>query len=82
MASPNENAIVAGIVAGRIFGISGAAERLGISVSTLKRGWPKGDYPAPIRTSNSRIGFLESDIIRWQRERIAERDARVMQKSA
>jgi len=82
MALPNEDGIVSGATAGRIFGIAGAAERLGVSVSTLKRGWPEGRYPAPIRTSASRIGFLESDILRWQRERVEERDARALQKSA
>ncbi len=67
---------------GRIFGASDAAARFGVSFSTLKRGWPKGIYPAPIRVSENRIGWLEADILIWQRERVAERDARTMQKSA
>lgn len=70
------------ILACRIFGAADAAERLGISVSTLKRGWPKGVYPAPIRISEHRIGWLESELARFQSERVAERDARVMHKSA
>ena len=74
MALPTEDAIIAGSIAGRIFGAAGAAERLGVSVSTLKRGWPEGRFPPPIRTSESRIGWLETDIIRWQRDRVAERD--------
>lgn len=78
----SQERILDGSVAGRIFGAAGAAERLGVSVSTLKRGWPIGRYPSPIRTGENRIGWLEVDILRWQRERVAERDARAMLRSA
>lgn len=61
--------------AGRIFGLRKAADLLGVSISTLKRGWPEGRFPAPIRTSIDRIGWLESEILAWQRARIADRDA-------
>lgn len=64
---------------GRIFGAAEAAACFGVSFSTLKRGWPVGRFPAPIRVSQNRIGWLEVDIARWQRERIAERDARVVE---
>lgn len=67
---------------GRILGAADAAARFGVSFSTLKRGWPVGKFPAPIRVSENRIGWLEVEIDRWQRERIAERDARVTEKAA
>lgn len=60
---------------GRILGAADAAARFGVSFSTLKRGWPAGKFPAPVRVSENRIGWLEVEIDRWQRERIAERDA-------
>lgn len=77
-----DNASASDVVACRVFGAAGAAERLGVSVSTLKRGWPRGIYPAPIRISEHRIGWLESELAQFQRERVIERDARAMQKSA
>lgn len=79
---PNTNSSASNVLACRIFGAADAAERLGISVSTLKRGWPKGVYPAPIRISEHRIGWLESELAQFQNERVAERDARALQKSA
>lgn len=63
---------------GRIFSATDAAARFGVSFSTLKRGWPLGKFPAPVRVSENRIGWLEVEIDRWQRSRIAERDARAM----
>lgn len=64
-------------VVGRILGAADAAARFGVSFSTLKRGWPVGKFPAPIRVSENRIGWLEVEIDRWQRDRIAERNARM-----
>ncbi len=55
--------------ASRVFGISDAAERFGVSTSTLKRGVKKGTFPAPIEISERRVGWLERDIVTWQQQR-------------
>ena len=36
-----------------------------------------GRFPAPIRLSDNRIAFLESEINSWIEARIAERDSKV-----
>lgn len=81
-AAKDEAANTSEVVVGRIFGAADAAACFGVSFSTLKRGWPVGKFPAPIRVSENRIGWLEIDIARWQRERIAERDARTTEQAA
>jgi prophage regulatory protein len=35
----------------------------------------EGRFPKPVRLSTRRIAWLESEIIAWQQERIAERDS-------
>lgn len=36
----------------------------------------KGEFPKPIKLGERAVGWLESDIERWQAERIAERDGK------
>ena len=43
--------------------------------STLKRRWPLGDFPAPIKICAGRIGWLEAEILKLQVGRAKERDA-------
>jgi predicted DNA-binding transcriptional regulator AlpA len=62
--------------AGRILKLAHAAALFGVSPSTLKRRWPKGDFPAPIRICPGRVGWLEAEILKWQAARAEERDAR------
>jgi predicted DNA-binding transcriptional regulator AlpA len=82
-AAPSE-AIITGTSAGLIFKLADAAARLGVSESTLKRGWPTGEFPAPVRltSSGTRIGWLEREILRYQNEKAAERDAALAKKSS
>jgi predicted DNA-binding transcriptional regulator AlpA len=65
--------IIKGAAAGRILKLAHFAALLGISPSTLKRRWPLGDFPAPIKICAGRIGWLEAEILKWQVGR--ERDA-------
>jgi predicted DNA-binding transcriptional regulator AlpA len=67
---------IKGAAAGRIFKLAHAAALLGIHPSTLKRRWPLGDFPAPIKICPGRIGWLEVEILKWQAFRAIERDAR------
>lgn len=36
----------------------------------------RGDFPAPVRLSERRKGWIESELIAWQQQRIAGRDRR------
>ena len=48
-----------------------AAERAGISVSTLKRLEAADDFPARFPVTPGRVGYLESEVDHWISERVA-----------
>ncbi len=52
-----------------------AADRAGFSISTLKRLEAAGDFPAKVKISPARVGYLESEVDRFISERVAQRDA-------
>jgi prophage regulatory protein len=35
----------------------------------------RGEFPRPIRIGLNRVGFVESEVDEWLRNRVAERDA-------
>jgi len=35
----------------------------------------EGKYPAPVRLSERRKGWLEDELVKWQQKRLAERNA-------
>ncbi|MER9005920.1 AlpA family transcriptional regulator [Mesorhizobium sp. M0862] len=35
----------------------------------------KGEFPKPVPLSARSVGWLESEILKWQEDRIAQRDA-------
>jgi prophage regulatory protein len=39
-----------------------------------------GTFPPPVRLSARRLAWLETDVARWQQERIAERDRKRVSK--
>jgi prophage regulatory protein len=41
-----------------------------------------GTFPAPIKIGPKAVGWLESEIIAWQKARIAERDQRASERQA
>ena len=59
----------------RILSIRQAAEKIGVSVSTLKRLLAVDAFPGKINVTERRIGFLESEVDAFIAERVAERDA-------
>lgn len=48
----------------------------GLPTSTIYEQMSKGLFPKPVRLSPRLVGWLQSDIAKWQQDRIAERDAR------
>ncbi len=48
-----------------------AADRAGISVSTLKRLEAADDFPARFSVTPGRVGYLESEVDQWISERVA-----------
>lgn len=46
----------------------------GLSRSTLYDLMATGRFPRPIKLGGKAVGWLERDILAWQRDRIAERD--------
>ncbi len=52
-----------------------AANRAGFSISTLKRLEIEGAFPAKVKISAGRVGYLETEVDVWIAERVTERDA-------
>ncbi len=52
-----------------------AADRAGISISTLKRLEDGKQFPARVQITAARVGYVEDEVDGFIAERIAERDA-------
>ena len=50
-----------------------AAAQCGISVATLKRLESAGRFPAKVRISDNRIGYLSQELDNWIKERAGAR---------
>ncbi len=50
--------------------------RTGLKRSTLYDLIAAGEFPKPIPLGKRIVGWLESEVSDWQRERVAERDER------
>lgn len=48
--------------------------RTGIPGSSLYEMMAKGSFPKPVRVSPRRVGWIESEVDEWQKQRVAERD--------
>lgn len=48
--------------------------RTGVSRTSIYRMFDKNQFPRPVNLSESRIAFVESEVIAWQAERLAERE--------
>lgn len=46
----------------------------GLPRSTLYELMARGTFPKPIRLGARAVGWLETEIVAWQRARVAERD--------
>lgn len=46
----------------------------GLKRSSLYEAIAKGRFPKPVPIGERAVGWLESDLLDWQRARIAERD--------
>ena len=46
----------------------------GLPRSTIYELMARGTFPKPIRLSARAVGWLEAEILAWQKARIAERD--------
>lgn len=58
----------------RLLSTRQAAGRLSVSVSTLKRLAAQGTFPAKVKISAGRIGYVEAEIDRWIEGRATARD--------
>ncbi len=47
---------------------------VGLSTSTIYEKMALGKFPKPVPLSGGAVAWLESEIVAWQRARIAERD--------
>lgn len=45
------------------------------SAMHLRRLWKVGKFPKPIKLGENRLGFIESEIDAWLKQRMAERGA-------
>lgn len=59
----------------RIIRRSQLPEFTGYSIPYIYQLINEGKFPRPIKLGKRSSGWLESEIIAWQRERIAERDS-------
>lgn len=60
----------------KLLSIRDAADKAGISVSTLKRLLAGGEFPAKIKITERRVGFVESEVDAWIEARVTARDQR------
>lgn len=56
-------------------------EATGLSESSIHELRSEGKFPKPIPLPGRRVAWLESEIVEWQRKRIAERDQRAKEKT-
>lgn len=56
--------------------------RVGVSSSTLYEMIAAGDFPAPIPIGRQAVGFLESEVEAWIKNRIEQRDSRTRKRAA
>ena len=56
--------------------------RVGLSSSTLYEMIASGDFPAPIPIGRQAVGFLESEVEAWIKNRIEQRDSRTRKRAA
>jgi len=49
-------------------------EKTGLSRSTIYDQMGQGKFPKPIPLTEKSVGWLEAEIIEWQKARIAKRD--------
>jgi prophage regulatory protein len=44
----------------------------GLATTQIKERVSAGTFPKPVRLSERRFGWLESDVVKWQQDRIIE----------
>lgn len=64
-------------MAERIFRRRDLRSLTGYGYTRLTQLIERGEFPRPVPLGERNIGWLESDIEAWQRQRIAQRDAAV-----
>jgi predicted DNA-binding transcriptional regulator AlpA len=52
-----------------------AAQRAGLSVSTIKRLEKLGDFPDRVQIAPNRVGYVLDEFETWIAQRIAQRDS-------
>jgi prophage regulatory protein len=50
----------------------------GLHRSSIYEGMKDGTFPRAVKIGRKSIGWLESEIMAWQQQRIAQRDARAI----
>jgi prophage regulatory protein len=60
----------------RILRLREVEDATGRKRSAIYEGVAAGTFPAPVRLGDRAVGWLESEILDWQEQRIAERNAR------
>jgi predicted DNA-binding transcriptional regulator AlpA len=53
----------------KVLSVAQVAQLLGVHVSSVHRWSAEGAFAPKIRLGRSRVGFLESDVLRWLDER-------------
>jgi len=51
----------------------------GLPRSTIYEMMTTGRFPKPVRLGSRSVGWIETEILAWQKSRIAERDAQAPQ---
>ena len=62
----------------RILRLRKLLARYDVSRSTIYKWMDEGTFPAPIKLGPRAVGWLESELDSFDRERIAERDGRTV----
>jgi prophage regulatory protein len=61
-------------VAQKILRCSDVEQATGLPCATIYDKMSKGKFPRPVKLGERSVGWIEAEIIAWQKARIAERD--------
>lgn len=59
----------------RFLRIADVKAACGLPTATLYELMDKGEFPRPIKLSSRAVAWIEADVIAWQEQKIAARDA-------
>jgi prophage regulatory protein len=71
---PNQKSV--GAPVRRFLRLHEVKQATGLGHATIYERMARGDFPKPVPLGGRRVGWIDAEIIEWQNQRIAARDAK------